>query len=383
MTASVNGLMEAGVSVDNGQNLIDRMVGSTNVSSILIQNQHVDALIDSGSMVTTISESGYNNLKVKPTLNNLDQLGLEISVADGSSLKYMGYIECSLTLPFLTKSSYDIPVLVVPDTDFNYKCPVIVGTNVLRLCKESCMIETDTIPTEWKTAIDSIQCKLYSVKSDSKKPITIGPYETTILNGRSRRIGSNIENVVTEACDNSTYIVCPRVIKIGQRSQAKIPVKVCNMTAKPIVIKPKAVICNINSVKVVDNLTSPSVTGSTKSESGSKLPNDLGIKIESSNLTEEQRSKVHQLLGNWEHIFSKGPLDLGLTNLVEHKIVLNDDVPFKQPYRRIPPNMYEEVRQHIKEMLETGVIRDSESPYSSNIVLVRKRDGSLRFCIDQ
>ena len=64
------------------------------------------------------------------------------------------------------------------------------------------------------------------------------------------------------------------------------------MTAKPIIIKPKAVICNINSVKVVDNLTSPSVNGSVKSDS-SKLPKDLGIKIDSSNLTEEQRSKVH------------------------------------------------------------------------------------------
>ena len=44
--------------------------------------------------------------------------------------------------------------------------------------------------------------------------------------------------------------------------------------------------------------------------------------------------------------------------------------------------MFEEVLQHIKEMLDAGVIRESESPYSSNIVLIRKPNGALRFCVD-
>jgi hypothetical protein len=44
--------------------------------------------------------------------------------------------------------------------------------------------------------------------------------------------------------------------------------------------------------------------------------------------------------------------------------------------------MIDEVREHLQEMLDLGVIRRSESPYASNVVLVRKKDGSLRFCID-
>ncbi|KAL5020629.1 hypothetical protein ScPMuIL_002291, partial [Solemya velum] len=95
-----------------------------------------------------------------------------------------------------------------------------------------------------------------------------------------------------------------------------------------------------------------------------------------------QLEKFKQLIGNWKHVFSSGPNDLGCTNLLKHKIVLEDPKPFKQPYRRIPPGMYEEVRQHVREMLEAGVIRESDSPFSSNICLVRKKDGSLRFCID-
>ena len=80
--------------------------------------------------------------------------------------------------------------------------------------------------------------------------------------------------------------------------------------------------------------------------------------------------------------FLNGPTDIGCTKVMKHKIVLEDNKPFKQPYRKIPPGMYEEVRQHIKEMLAAGVIRESESPWSSNIVLVKKKDQSLRFCVD-
>ena len=74
--------------------------------------------------------------------------------------------------------------------------------------------------------------------------------------------------------------------------------------------------------------------------------------------------------------------DLGHTTRVKHKIRLNDYTPFKERYRRVPPHLYEEVRKHLKEMVEIGAIRKSSSPWASAVVLVRKKDGSLRFCID-
>lgn len=92
--------------------------------------------------------------------------------------------------------------------------------------------------------------------------------------------------------------------------------------------------------------------------------------------------KAKEVINRWSHIFSTGPTDLGKADIVKHEINLNDNTPFKEPYRKIPPAMYDEVRQHLKEMLDSDAIRPSQSPYSSNVVLVRKKDGSLRFCID-
>ena len=151
------------------------------------------------------------------------------------------------------------------------------------------------------------------------------------------------------------------------------------MSTRVIEIPPKSLLCSLTDVSIVDTWT-PDL--SQKQEPKSKPSEQLDVTIDEDNLTPDQVSEARSLINKWSDIFSKGPTDLGKTDLVKHSIKLNDDTPFKEPYRRIPPGLYEEVRVHLKEMLDAGAIRESESPYSSNVVLVRKKDGGLRFCID-
>ena len=75
---------------------------------------------------------------------------------------------------------------------------------------------------------------------------------------------------------------------------------------------------------------------------------------------------------------------MGHTKVTKHKIVLKDPdtSPFKEHFHRIPPPQVDEVREHLKLMLDAGVVRPSNSPWCNAVVLVRKKDGSLRFCID-
>lgn len=67
---------------------------------------------------------------------------------------------------------------------------------------------------------------------------------------------------------------------------------------------------------------------------------------------------------------------------MEHQIKLTNEEPFKEPYRRIPPGVFNEVREHLKDMLDIGAIRESNCPLSSNVVIVGKKDGAIRFCVD-
>ena len=87
--------------------------------------------------------------------------------------------------------------------------------------------------------------------------------------------------------------------------------------------------------------------------------------------------KACQLLAKYHDIFSLDQAELGCTHSTEHAIKVTDDTPFKEHFRRIPPPMVDEVRNHLREMLESGAIRPSQSAWCNAIMLVRKKDGSL------
>ena len=96
----------------------------------------------------------------------------------------------------------------------------------------------------------------------------------------------------------------------------------------------------------------------------------------------EEWKEVKDLIIEYGPLFALKDLDLGKTDKVKHSIKLTDNTPFKEMYRRIPPHQYEDVKQHLKEILEIGTISKSKNPWASAVVLVRKKDGSLKFCID-
>ena len=96
----------------------------------------------------------------------------------------------------------------------------------------------------------------------------------------------------------------------------------------------------------------------------------------------ELADKAHQLLAEYHDVFSLDPAELGCTHMTEHSIKVTDDTPFKERFRQIPPLMVEEVRNHLREMLESGAIRPSQSAWCNTVVLVRKKDSGLHFCID-
>ena len=94
-----------------------------------------------------------------------------------------------------------------------------------------------------------------------------------------------------------------------------------------------------------------------------------------------QQQQLNELFKEFQDVFSQGEDDLGNTPLLEHGIETHGP-PLRQPYRRQNPAVRREEMAQVQQMLSSNVIRPSNSPWASPVVIVRKKDGSLRFCVD-
>ena len=164
---------------------------------------------------------------------------------------------------------------------------------------------------------------------------------------------------------------------------SRVPICLHNMSAHAMEIPAKTVVG-----QVIPAYQVPLVVHPTRTTKEATINTPKGWVLEALDLQglqewpESEQKQARELLFKWEHLFAHNDLDLGKTALIKHKIRLTDQTPFKERYRRIPPHMYDEVRAHFQEMLDIGAIHKSHSLWASAVVLVWKKDGGLRFCID-
>ena len=98
--------------------------------------------------------------------------------------------------------------------------------------------------------------------------------------------------------------------------------------------------------------------------------------------TEENKERALDLLAEYHDIVALEDREMGCTEAAKHKIEVMDLKPFKERPRNIPSGLLEEVKDHLDHMLDVGVIKPSKLAWSNAVVLVWKKDGGLRFCID-
>ena len=99
-------------------------------------------------------------------------------------------------------------------------------------------------------------------------------------------------------------------------------------------------------------------------------------------LSNDQKLKIKQLLFEERDAFCADDQDVGCAENFQLKINLSDKTPVQKNYIGVPKPLYPELKHYIEDLLNRCFIQKSKSPYSSCCVIVRKKDGSLRLCID-
>jgi len=351
-------------------------------------------------MVSTVSQSfcEHHDIDVHPLNNILDIVG-----AGGHNVPYLGYTEVNVSVSDSLQPLAAL-LLAVPDTPYNKRIPVIIGTNILpQLLDSLCTEDPSLVSDAWKLAVKCLQCS-NTISVKSTRTVTVPAGEKVIFNGMSHVPMSSpvlsMRQMVIEHADHSglpgNLVLTPGLFNITFAERTcHIPIQVFNTSDRDIIIPANVMIGKLVAVKSVVPISEKnglvmdsqiSVMSQQCSNSNSPVSDNFLSKFDLDeirrHLSSVQVSEVTNLLENWQMAFSLHDLDLGHITSVKHHIKLTDETPFKQRHRRIPPSQYEAVKKHLQDMLNLGVIRPSESPYASNIVLVSKKDGSLRFCID-
>ncbi|KAH3714764.1 hypothetical protein DPMN_057464 [Dreissena polymorpha] len=178
----------------------------------------------------------------------MDEFGVELKCANGSSFPYSGYIFANVETEF-TQKPIETVLLVVPVQKYHGTAHVLLGKNVLREMKPWA---GNTVNEIWKAGFMSVNAEMGLVTET--KPTTLQPGESRTVTGFFRKQGLAAE-AVTEAVEDIPYhsaIVCPRVVSIGNPGKtARIPVRVCNVTARPITIKARQTLFQLNEVEVL------------------------------------------------------------------------------------------------------------------------------------
>ena len=399
-----------------------------------VNGVEMKALMDSGSQVNMMTEKFLK--KTELTLRPLENLGLKLRIegSAGTDIPYLGYTEANLRLPTANNySSNQLFLIVKQHTQFGEQVPIQVGTtfqdelltalpsqDLVGLVDEVkrgivCRVvshATQLTVAEMRKEIDEeiaktqkeVEWDLGSIKGKVKltKAVTVPPkgelqvVGVTTVKGYTKRCHVIVEPYGEK---QGKYKVTPVYTHLKPGS-SRVKVLVTNDSNRPVQLPAKMVIGVIAATNVVPVMIAPkNMLVKDWDQSQSQLAS--GIKpmeeelvgrgklvLEQIDLSSIQnwdqslQQQVRELLMEFQDIFALNDLELGRTNLVKHHIPLTNPVPFKDKYTRIPPSQFEPLRKLLKNMEEVGAIRKSNSPWSSSIVLVKKKDGNLQFCID-
>ena len=324
-------------------------------------------------------------------------------------VKPLGFVIMNVRIPCIKGYNEDQIAIVLDDPSMK-ECPVILVTPTLyravQVIKES---ETTQLAVPWAMScfsyfIQGLQAQVgQEVRNDvGNKSITptsvdevvrvsskfqIPPFGCKAIHGRTGLLLMGYKlNVMTHGLEKKSPQL-PLGVKVPSSyatltmGNNRITVVLRNNTNEWVEVQKGVLIPRMvtaNMIPPADLSSSPVKTSDLGHMSEKERQQTLFEKLDLSGLESwdtKAAKQARSLLAEYHNLFSLEKNEIGRTKAAEHVIKLKDPdtTLFKERFRRIPPPQVNEVREHLKLMLDVGAIQPSKSPWCNTVVLVQKR----------
>ena len=377
-----------------------KLVGKKPMLNCHLGGKEFQMLWDTGSMISMVDrkwvKENFPEITIHPVSDFIEE-ELHVQAANATKIRFDGVVALEFSLEGM-EEGFEVPLLVSSDV----VTEPILGYNViehliLNGSNEQRVLLEASLGCGKKGGIESLATLIQEKASQNDFLVEVKAGQTvTVPAGHRIQVKCRVK---TQGDDQMVYFspILPQgdnditfsdtVSKLKRGCTNYVVVDVLNTTSRDQVLSKGTVVGSVHSVsaiipmmKMVDTSKRGVDVGCV--QEGKSVSKTDGIKWDISHLDGKQQEMIEKVLLEEKEVFSTSDSDIGDIKEFQMAINVEDNVPVTSAYRRIPPHLYQEVRNYVNDLLTNGWIRESFAAYSSPIVCVRKKDGGMRMCVD-
>ncbi|UYV63498.1 hypothetical protein LAZ67_2004313 [Cordylochernes scorpioides] len=347
-----------------------------NYVEIIIDDIAFSALVDSGSSFSVTSDGLRRQLKKTMFKDS----GMTLKVADGKNVTSIGRCTISLSINGLEQP---LEFIVLPNSNPS----IILGWDFLEA--SNAVIDCGRAEIRLEEAKDVLNSPASMGKVVASRSVVIPAESAKLINVMSEELNGQ-NQVLFEPSKKVSIekgLTLPCALFRLSHNKGKLWIVYSGTTAQ---IVPKGMCLGKIQRVEENNLTAISECSEFNKEvkdvnhasHADKGDFKFLQNLISDDLSEEQQSQILSILKRHDKIFDKNNEPVGQTSVTKHKIETGIHQPIKHRPYRVSPTERQAIQTEVDKMLDAGIIRHSESPWSSPVILVKKKDGNWRFCVD-